>query len=283
MCEYKIIADSSCELPKNLKNDPRFERIPFRVEIDGVPVRDGKNINIARLLKAMELSKRAPKAACPSPDLFLKAIEGSLAKRIYIITISSRLNKCYDSAMMAKRIYEAENEDKEICVIDSRTASGGECLIALKITELERKYGGDFRKIWSEIEEYRDQMKTIAVVNNVEPLKKDGFFSRTGAKISASLHIKSLFGEKNGEIVQIGQCLGLQKAWQEMAACIVAGLGKKKDKKNRIVITHCNNRKGAEMIKHLIEMKTGIQDIIILSTSGMSSLFANNGGIIVAY
>ena len=57
MTEYKIIADSSCELPEQYKTDERIKLVPFRLEIDGVPLRDTSDLNTKSLLEKIVDSK----------------------------------------------------------------------------------------------------------------------------------------------------------------------------------------------------------------------------------
>ena len=56
-----------------------------------------------------------------------------------------------------------------------------------------------------------------------------------------------------------------------------------KDASNkRLMITHCNAPKRAEALKDMILAKTGFKETIILDTAGISSMYANDGGVIVA-
>lgn len=280
--EYKIIADSSCELPSKYAADERFAIVPFRMEIDGYPIRDSKNINIKELLDRIAKSKSCPRSACPSPDLFLKHFEGS-EKRIYIITVSAKLSGCYNSAMLAKRIYEESHDDKIITVIDSKSASGGECLIALKALELE-ELGLPGKEIQDYLADYRDHMFTYVVLDNIETLRKNGRLSRLKAIAANSFNIKPLLSGKDGEIVELGHAVGLRKTWQCMVSKIEQQTAKMADTKNRVlIITHCNNERGAKKVCEMLKKHTNFKDYIIMNTSGLSSLYANDGGIIVAY
>ena len=49
-----------------------------------------------------------------------------------------------------------------------------------------------------------------------------------------------------------------------------------------LAISHCNSPKKAQMLKEAIQEKMKLKDIIILNTAGVSSMYANDGGIIVA-
>lgn len=49
-----------------------------------------------------------------------------------------------------------------------------------------------------------------------------------------------------------------------------------------LAISHCNCYERALMAKKLLEEKTTFKDIMILDTNGISSLYANDGGVIIA-
>lgn len=282
MAEYRIIADSSCELPEQYMEDSRFELIPFRMEIDGEPIRDSRNINIKNLLEKIAASKTCPKSACPSPDMFIQQMSGD-EKRVYIITISSKLSGCYNSAVLAKNLYEEEHDDKQIAVIDSRSASGGESLLALKAMELEEQ-GLPFEEIVETLESYRDSLYTYVVLDNLETLRKNGRLSRLKAAAASQLHIKPLLEGVMGELIEVEKAIGLRKAWN----CMVKRIAKEAaldaaTHTKRIIITHCNNLAGAEKVRDMLKATTNFKEYIIMNTSGLSSLYANDGGIIVAY
>lgn len=47
------------------------------------------------------------------------------------------------------------------------------------------------------------------------------------------------------------------------------------------MITHCNCPERAEKFKEIICKKADFQKILIMDTAGVSSMYANDGGIIV--
>ncbi len=282
MYDYKIIADSSCELPTSLRDDERFALIPFRREVDGVSYKDNKSLNIKAFLQRIAESKTSPKSSCPSPDLFLRQLDTD-AKRVYIITISGKLSGCYNSAMLAKSLYEEEHNDKQIFVIDSMSASGGECLLALKAMELEEE-GNSFDEIALRLTNYRDHISTYFVLDNIETLRKNGRLSHLRALAANALNIKPLLAGHMGDIIQLDRAIGLRKAWDCMVKRIARDTADLADMKNRrLIITHCNNFKGALKVRDMLRACTDFKEYIIMNTSGLSSLYANEGGIIVVY
>ena len=73
----------------------------------------------------------------------------------------------------------------------------------------------------------------------------------------------------------------MKKALNKLVDVIIKNggeLGKK-----RIIISHCNNVKRAEEVMKMLRAKVDAPDIMIMATRGLSSLYANDGGIIVTY
>lgn len=276
---YKIIVDSCCELPADLLEDPHFCRIPFGLEVGDIHFTDDDRLDVRELLKRIAEYPGCPKSSCPSPQLFLEKMEGE-AQRIYIITISNHLSGCYNSAVLAKNMYEENHDDKKIVVIDSLSASCGETQIAMLAQELEKE-GGSFEEITEKLLAYRDAMQTTFVLDNIETLRKNGRLSSVKALVATSLNIKPVLAGDKGKIVQIGQGIGMKKALNKLVDVIVKSGGDWS--KRRIMITHCNHLKRAEEVKKLIQEKVGAPDIMIMETRGLSTLYANDGGIIVAY
>ena len=277
--KYKIIADSSCELPEELYSDERFELIPFGMEIDGCQFVDDKNLDIIDFLQKIAKSPTCPKSSCPSPQVFLDSFETD-AEHIYVITISGVLSGCYNSAVLAKNMYDEEEHHKKICVIDSRSASCGESQIALLAMELEEA-GLPFEEIATKFETYRDELSTYFVLDNIETLRKNGRMSGVKALVASTLSIKPVLAGENGSIALVGQAIGIKKALARMVDHIAKEVKNAKDK--RIMITHCNNPLRAEYVKKMLMEKTEFCDYVIMSMNGLSSLYANDGGIIVTY
>lgn len=51
--------------------------------------------------------------------------------------------------------------------------------------------------------------------------------------------------------------------------------------KKYLMITHCNNPERANSVKEQILSKVKFKDVLIMDTAGISSMYANDGGVIV--
>lgn len=131
---YKIIGDSCLDIAEEYRNDEHFQIIPLTLQVEEKQFVDDETFNQAEFLKAVSASPECPKSACPSPDAYLQAYKNADVDMVFVITLSQHLSGSYNSAMLAKTMYEEEVGDgKKIEVISSLSASVGETLIALKI------------------------------------------------------------------------------------------------------------------------------------------------------
>lgn len=277
---YKIVVDSCGELPEELKKDGHFETVSLELEVDGYRIKDDETFNQLDFLRRVKKSITGPKSSCPSPEQYMDAYEGE-ADHVYAVTLSGGLSGSYNSAVLGKNLYEEEHGDtKKIYVFNSRSASIGETLIGMKIQEFEEA-GWGFEEVVEKVEEYIKSMNTYFVLETLETLRKNGRLSNLKAFIANSLNIKPVMGStKEGLICQLGQARGMNKALERMVKDMIS---KTKDCENRILaISHCNCPERAKAVKEKIEKIAKFKKIIIINTAGVSSMYANDGGVIMA-
>jgi DegV family protein with EDD domain len=275
---YKIVVDSCCELPEKYHQDSRFQRVPLGLQVEDWHVLDDEHFNQAEFLHKVASSKACPKSSCPSPEKYMESYRTE-ADRVYVVTLSSHLSGSYNSAVVGRTLYEEHYGTKQIHVIDSQSASSGETQIALKAMELEESGKYSFEEIIEKLEEFRDNLVTFFVLDNLDFLRKNGRLTGVKALVASTLNIKPIMIGVKGQIQQAGQAVGMKKALAKMAELAVE---KMENNDTRIpMITHCNNLRRAESMKELLLKKRNFKDVVIMDTAGVSSLYAADGGIIV--
>lgn len=275
---YKIVVDSCCELPQDLRQDDRFEIVPLTLMVGDVYEKeDNEEFNQREFLDAVASCPECPKSACPSPERYMDAYRTE-AEHVYAVTLSSKLSGSYNSALLGKNLYHEKYGDKDILVVDSKSASCGETQIAYKIVELEEQ-GMPFHEITARIGEFVRGMNTYFVLENLDTLRKNGRLSGVKAFVASTLNIKPVMGADDGSIIQLGQGIGMKKALAKMADTAIEQAAD--PEKKRLMITHCNNLKAAECVRRHIEEKLKFMETLILDTAGVSSMYANEGGVIL--
>ena len=276
---YKIVIDSCGELLEQWKQDERFASVPLTLTVGSENIIDDETFNQADFLQKVAACPECPKSACPSPESYRKAFDCE-AEHIYCVTLSSELSGSYNSAVLGANLAQEEDEDLKIHVFNSRSASIGETLIVKKIVECEEA-GMSFERVVETVELYISTQHTYFVLENLETLRKNGRLSKTKALVASALKIKPVMGATpEGDIVQLDQARGINKALMKMVDAIVNDAQHVENK--TLAISHCNCPERAEMVKEALLERLAVQDVFVLDTQGVSSMYANDGGIIIA-
>lgn len=271
---YKIVVDSCCELPEELLKDKRIERVALELQVGNERIKDDDTFVQKKFLAKVAASPECPKSSCPSPECYRQAYDTAV-ERVYVVTLSAALSGSYNSAVLGVNLLEKK---KQIHVFDSKSASGGETQITLKIMELEEQ-GLEFEEIVEKVEAFRDNMETYFVLDNLETLRKNGRLTGVKALVVSTLNIKPVMKAENGVIAQVSQGIGNRKSLNKMVDYLVKEV--KETSKKNLIITHCNCKERAEYVRDMILKKITCKAVYILDTAGVSSMYANDGGVIV--
>ena len=276
--EYVIVMDSCGECTAKMKEDERVISAPLTLQVDDHIIIDDDTFDQADFLRKVAESPNCPKSACPSPDHYKEAFEKA-EKRAYGVTLTAELSGSYNSAMLARDLVLEERPELQIHIFNSRSASVGETLITEKIQECEEK-GMEFSEVVETVENYINTQNTYFVLENLETLRKNGRLSNLKAFVASALKIKPVMGATpEGTIIQLDQARGINKVLVKMFIYIVEAA---EDPEQKILgITHCNCPERAEAVKNAILEKISVKDVILLDTAGVSSMYANDGGVIV--
>lgn len=276
---YRVVVDSCGELTKEMKESGCFINVPLTITVGDYHIIDDETFDQAEFLKRVAECPECAKSSCPSPERYMESYHCD-ADHVYAVTLSANLSGSYNSAVLGKNLYEEEYGDKPIYVFDSRSASVGQTLIALKIAECEEA-GMAFEEVVDTVEDYIQEQITYFVLESLETLRKNGRLSGMKALVATALNIKPYCGATpQGTIFQAGQARGIKKALSKMVDVFVSEL--KEPQKKIVAISHCNCYERALSVKKMLEEKIKVKKIIVLDTRGISSTYASDGGIIVA-
>lgn len=274
---YRIVVDSCCELQEQYRNDDRFRIVPLRLEVGDYKVTDDETFDQKEFLRQVASCPQCPKSACPSPEKYREAYHCE-AQEVYVVTLSSHLSGSYNSAEVGKDMYLEKYGEKKIHVVDSESASCGETQLAMRIMQCKEE-GLSFEETVKKIETFKRRMRTYFVLDNLETLRKNGRLTGVKALVVSALNIKPVMVGTFGQIEQRGQAIGTNKALARMADCLVADVPNPQER--TLMISHCNCPERAQYMKSLMEKRASYKDIVIMDTAGVSSMYANDGGVIV--
>jgi len=277
--DFKIIVDSCCDLTKDLRERFNISTAPLSIDVGDKHFIDDENLDREGLLDSMRNSSDAPKTASPGPGPFLDLYRKY--DNIFVVTLSKELSATYQNAMLAKKMILEEAEDKLIKVFNSFSATVGETMIAYKLGELiEAGFNRD--EIIEKTEKYIEEMQTLFVLDSLDNLIKAGRMGKLKGKIASFFNIKPVLGATpEGTITLVDKARGSKRAIRKL----IEKIGERGENLEEKVlgIAHCNALEKAEYIKEKAAEKYSFRETIIVETAGISTVYANEGGIVLAF
>ncbi|MDU7336896.1 MAG: DegV family protein [Clostridium sp.] len=277
--EYQIIVDSCVDFNEEVFGDPsEMKRIPFQLLIDDEALTD-EGLDSDELIRKMKASKRKISTACPSLHDYLEAYKTCAVN--YVVTISSRLSGSFQSAMAAKQMLEESGSDSKVYVIDSKTAAAGQTLVALQLKRmLEQQM--ESTQILLRMNQYIANLQTLFVPVSLNNLEKNGRIKGIQVIMSKVLHIIPILGaNKEGTLELKDKARGEAQAMEKLMNLI------RRDAVNMtetvLAITHVDARAKAEELCEKIKSLFTFKEVIIFQASGLSTVYADDGGIVLSF
>ena len=275
MKNVKIVTDSSANILT--LSDINFAVAPLKVITNETEFVDHNNLDVDAMVKWFDAYKGKSKTSCPNPTDWLEAFGD--ADEIYCVTITSGLSGSYNSACIAKQMYEAENDGKKVHVVDSLSA-GPE--LVLIIERLVRYINQElsFEEISQKIEAYKQTTGLTFMLESLKNFAANGRVSPAVAKITGVLGIR-IVGKASiyGTLEPTNKCRGEAKS----LATIVSNLKKYGLSKGKVRIAHCQNESTAKKLRELILAVFPEVDIQIHPCRGLCSYYAEKGGLLVGF
>ncbi len=276
--DSRIVVDSCCDLTPELAARLGATSVPLMLTLGNQQFVDDASLDLSKFLEKMHACKDKIGSAAPSPQLFKEMYQPDCMS--YVVTLSKNLSGTYNSALIGKSI-AAEEGNSNVHVFDSKSASAAQVLIALKIRSLIEE-GWQSSKIIDSVETFINDIKTYFILENIDNLMKNGRLNKVVGKLISVLNIKPLMcTDGQGNISLASHARGPAQVVQKLADTIEHS-GKKTDGQS-IVITHCNNPGLAQRLMDAIKARYQFKEIVVVPAGGVSTVYANDKGIVMAY
>lgn len=276
---WRIVTDSSCDLPpgQHLPGSVQFAKVPFTICVGDRDYVDDGTLDLPALLHHMETSPEASRTACPSPGMWCEQF--AQADRTIAVTISSQLSGSYHSAMAAREMVLERDPDKEIFVLDSRSAGPALALCAERAAALISQ-GASFDTIVETLQAFVQQRHTVFALASFQNLIKNGRVGRLTGFLAGKLGFWGLgAASPEGAIVVKGAVRGLRHTLEALLDDMRAHRFQGGD----VAISHCQNLQAAQELGARISSAWSAAQVRILSTGGLCSYYAERRGLILAY
>ena len=202
----RIIVDSTADLTPQVRE--RVTVVPLTVHFGEQEFVDGVNITGYQFYEMLETSGVLPTTSEATPYAFSAAFGQAVAdgEEVIALVVSSKLSGTYQSAVIA-----AEDYPGKVHVVDSRNIAIGLAILteyALRLVD----EGKSATEIVELLNQQRERVRLMAVVDTLEYLQRGGRLSKTAAIAGGILSIKPIIALVDGEIKVLAKGRGVKQA-----------------------------------------------------------------------
>jgi len=270
---YKIVADSSSNTYSLDGID--YAYVPLKITAGTKEYVDTPETDALSMAHYLKTTTEKSRTSCPNIYDWQKSFSG--ADKIFAVTITSGLSGSYASAINAKIMYEEENKDTKIHVIDSLSAGPELRLIIEKLKELINS-GITFDEIIEKITEYKKHTHLFFCLESLTNLARNGRVNPAVAHLAGIFGIRVIGKASNeGTLEPLSKPRGAKAALTTLYKHI-------KDtgfKSGKVRIAHCENESAALSLKNMILADFPGSDVEIEPCGALCTFYAELGGLLV--
>ena len=238
---------------------------------------DDARLDLDEMLDYFHAYKGKSQTSCPNPDDWMNAFGD--ADDIFCVTITSGLSGSYNSACVAKNMYEAEHPGARVFIIDSLSAGPELTLMVQKLEALIGE-GKSYEEICAAMNEYTPKTGLLFMLESLNNFAANGRVSPAVAKLAGVLGIR-IVGKASdaGTLEPTDKCRGESKSLRT----ILLRLKENGLNSGRVHLAHCCNEAAADRLKEMIEAELPDVTVTVGKNLGLCSYYAERGGLLVGY
>ena len=264
MGTFKIVTDSTADLPKEYLQEHGIDTMCLRYILDGESYGTDKELEEKEFYALMR-SGKMPTTSQVNPeeakDFFLKHREE--CKEILCLSFSSGLSGTYNSARIAAEEVMEEYPDTKIIVIDTLAASLGEGLLVHKAVGL-RAIGKTLQETADWIEGHKLNLVHMFTVDDLNHLYRGGRVSKTVAIVGTLAGIKPILHvDDEGHLIPLRNVRGRKKSLLALVDDMEKKMGEFRKENDIVFISHGDCLEDANIVKNEVEKRFGIESFLI--------------------
>ncbi len=273
--DFKIVADSASDLLS--LSDVDFGFAPLKIITSEKEYIDDQNLNVEEMVDFLLQYKGKSQTSCPNSEDWLRAFGDK--KYIFCVTITGTLSGSYNSANIAKHVYEELYPDRKVYVINSLSTGPEIKLIVKKIRALILS-GKNYEEICREVDEYSQKTGLLFVLESMKNLANNGRVNPIVAKAAGMLGIRVLgTASEIGNLKILEKCRGREKALKS----VINTLKNQGVNKGTILIGHCCNLEAASALRYQLSLELPNTKVQVYNAGGLNSFYAEKGGLLIGF
>lgn len=264
---FKIITDSTADLPEEYLGEHNIGCMPISYILDGVTYGKEKELDWKEFYSMMRNDGKMPTTSQINPAEAKEYFEEYIKtdKEILHLAFSSGLSGTYNNLRMAADEIMEEHPEVRIIVIDSLCASMGEGLFVHKAVKM-RDAGATMDETAEWLRKNVLNFTHVFTVDDLFHLYRGGRVSKATAVIGTLASIKpTLHVDEEGHLIVIGKVRGRKKSLNALVDYMEKKMGTRaqENKDDMVFISHGDALEDAEYVRDLIKERFGFQNVLI--------------------
>lgn len=266
MAEYIISTDTSCDFPLEYVKQHQLPLVTLFYSIDGVTGENGcpsSDVlkNFYDKMRAGSMTKTQQASIEDTEKVFREILQEG--KDILHIAFSSGLSGTANAARLAAENMMEEFPERKIIVIDSLCASLGQGLLVDYALKLQQQ-GKNMEETAKWLEDHIQNICHLFTVEDLKYLQRGGRISKTTALVGTMIGIKPvLHVDPEGKLVSISKVRGRKQSIQALVNKMEENIGKYRDEKQPIFISHGDCIEDANYLAELVKERFGYDEFLI--------------------
>lgn len=204
----KLMADSACDLEQTEADALGIALMPLAIRFGSEEYWDGVTLSHREFFEKLIETDEIPQTSQISDYRFEEAFASLTAdgSQVIAVTLSSRLSGTNACAVRAAKKFPGK-----VYVVDSMNACLGERILVDYALRLIREGQLSAPEIAAELDEKKNKIQLLAVLDTLKFLRKGGRISTVTAFAGEMLSIKPVISVVKGEPKLIGKAMGSKK------------------------------------------------------------------------
>lgn len=265
MGDFVIIADSTADLSKDLREQYQIDYVRMNYVVDGneyTASLDWENHSVSDFYNMMRDGKRILTTQVPREE-YIEKFTGYLSqgKDILYIACSSALSGSINLAVIIAKELKEEYPERNIICIDSLCSSLGQGYMLLRAAQLKAE-GKSLEETAAYIEENKLKVNQFGTVDSLNYLKRAGRVTASSAFFGNMFGIKPIIiSDKQGQNYAIEKVKGAANAKLRIAQHISEIVDK--NDQEYLLISHADCLEDAEKLRDNILAVVPFKNVII--------------------
>ena len=204
----KLMADSACDLEQTEADALGIALMPLSIRFGSEEYWDGVTLSHREFFEKLIETDEIPQTSQISDYRFEEAFASLTAdgSEVIAVTLSSKLSGTHACAVRAAKKFPGK-----VYVVDSMNACIGERILVDYALRLIREGKLSAPEIAAELDEKKNKIQLLAVLDTLKFLRKGGRISTVTAFAGEMLSIKPVISVVKGEPKLIGKAMGSKK------------------------------------------------------------------------